>query len=92
MKIELHIPVEQYGFVSITTEDTDPSETRDLYTRYAEAFKDGMGVPDKDFNALLDEYVKSRQVVNGQELYEQMNGAQKAIIQALKRSYKRIGK
>ena len=92
MKIELHIPVEQYGFVSIVTEDTDPSETRDLYARYAEAFKDGMGVADKDFNALLDQYLTTKTVVNGQEVYERMNGAQKAIIQALKRSYKRIGK
>jgi len=46
---------------------------------------------DKDFNAVIDEYLAAQKITDGVDKYEQMNRDQKMIIQALKRSFKRTG-
>jgi len=86
MKIEYHIPTEQYGFVSITLEgDTIPYSYSELKNELAGLAKEGQG--SKDFNKVLDKYLETQTLTS--EEYEELNDEEKKIIQTLKRAFKR---
>ena len=91
MKIKLHIPTEQYGFVEAEFEikgDETPDEIAEKYYFIAKGFKQQEGITDKDFNGFLDKYL--RENTGDLETYNRMSESQKNIIQAIKRSVKRI--
>jgi len=92
LKYTLHVPTEQFGFVSCDMEADDPKLVKTQYLAIVEAFKPQPvnSLPEKDFNALLDEYLSKRSITNGQELYDKMSPLQQHIIQAIKRSYQRL--
>lgn len=92
MKFTLHVPVEQYGFVALEVEKESASEVKQAYDAIAQAFKLQNGLPEKDFNLLLDEYLSTKTIKNGQELYEKLSPAQRDIVQSIKRSFNRLKK
>lgn len=90
MKIELHVPVEQYGFVSasfeIDQEGAFPADqTRTTYEAIANAFKEKTGISDKEFQAFL-----IRQLLqeggNHIEEYNAMSPIQQKVVQEVKKS------
>ena len=93
MKYTVHVPVEQYGFISAEWEGDDPKASYEAYNAIAGAFKPAPvnSLPDKEFNNFIDEMLKTKKIVNGQEAYEKMSPQQKDIIQSVKRSFKRLG-
>ena len=94
MKYTVHVPVEQYGFISAEWEGDDPKASYEAYNAIAEAFKPAPvnSLPDKEFNAVVDEYLTKKTITNGHEAYEKMSPKQQDIIQAIKRSYQRLKK
>lgn len=96
MKILLHVPTEQYGFVSaefdVPDGTTDADEIKHQYELISKAFKTEVGIPEKEFNAMLDEYLSTKTIVNGQDRYEKLSPAQRDILQAIKRTYARLKK
>lgn len=95
MKITLHIPVEQYGFVAVEMEGEEISEgnaeaVADLYRYYQDAFKEknGAGIPSKEYNTALDEYLTSN--TGNTETYLAMSPEQQRVFQEIKKSLKRI--
>ncbi len=93
MKAIIRIATGQYEFVEIQLDEWEnPAQVREIRDTYAQVFRDELGLPDKEFNTLIDAYLTTKTVVNGQEEYEHMNAAQKNVIQSIKRSFKRTNK
>lgn len=96
-KVTLRIPTnEQFAFVEIEmdlsaeTLSTAPNAVSEAYNAFTRMFKSQAGIPEKEFNILLDEYISTKTIVNGQEIYEKLSPLQRDIIQAIKRSYQRL--
>ena len=86
MKAVLHFPTEQYGFAEVEVEVESPDEAIILYKKS----QIGEGLTDKEFNDFVDQTLATGNVVNGTELYEKMNEAQRWWTQTTKRSIKRV--
>jgi hypothetical protein len=91
MKITYRIPTEQYAYVEVEKEyQEDPSaETiKEHYQELADAFKVKVGLSQKDFNACLDRYLNDG--TGETNTYLAMSPAQQAVIQEIKKAFKRI--
>ena len=91
MKYELRIPTDPYAYITCFFEG-EPHEAVEEYRRLTALVKGGTGLTDKEFNAALDKFAWEDKGNNGIEpgQYERMSDEQKTIIQAIKRSRKRI--
>ena len=93
MKIKIHKPVEEYGFVE-AEEEVDfenPSQLeqlRNLYDDIGKVFKNSDGLEDKEWREVLDKYLETNEMESNQ--YERMSLEQKRIIQEIKKSVKRM--
>lgn len=85
--MKVHIPTTQYGFVEV--EVFGVSAAREVHDEVMSAFSTGSGLPEREFNECLDEYLIKG--TGKTESFLAMNREQQGIIQALKRAYKRIG-
>lgn len=89
MKITSHIPTEQFGYIEIEHDKVDPDSVWNEYTLYSGFFKEGIGVPDKEMNGVVDTMLQGQSVRGGIEIYERMDLKQKYAIQTIKRALKR---
>ena len=91
MKYELRVPTEMYAYITCFFEG-EADEAVAEYRRLTNLVKGGQGLPDKEFNAVLDKFCWEDKGENGMEpeSYEYMSNEQKMIIQAMKKSRKRI--
>ena len=90
MKYTLRVPTaHQYAYIECEY-DGEAEGAVEHYQKLTDMVKVGPGLPDKEFAKVLDEYVKTKKVVNGHEAYEQMNAVQQGIVQAVKKSFKRM--
>lgn len=85
--MRIHIPTTQYGFIEADVSNVE--EARDIHDSVTAMFSAGNGIPDRDFNAALDRYLTDG--TGETETFLAMSPRQQDIIQAIKRSYKRIG-
>lgn len=102
MKITYRIPSKgPYGFVEIEKEITVIDKTHALAEEILvveqleqlmalQKGESGEGLTTKEFNAALDEYLKTNSLKNGTELYAKMSLPQQACFQEIKKSLKRI--
>ena len=90
-KYHIRVPADQYAYLEAEFEGTS-EEAVEEYRRLTKLVKGGPGLPDKEFNAILDKFAWEDKGDNGMEAeqYERMSDEQKSIIQAIKRSRKRI--
>lgn len=88
MKIKLHIPTEQYGFVEIEPETDDPHAVAGIYQQFSGAFKVNEGIPDKEFDAFIQRQLLGQS--NHVEEYQAMSPEQKKYVQINKRALNRI--
>ena len=91
-KYTLRIPADQYAYIQ-TEFDGEADEAVAEYRRLTNLVKGGQSaLPDKEFNAILDKFCWEDKGENGMEpeSYEYMSNEQKMIIQAMKKSRKRI--
>ncbi len=91
MKYELHVPVESFGFVSIHGDSDDMNVIAHNYRQVSECFKPekvGDGLEKKVFDGFLDKIMMGGSIHVSD--YEQMDGVQQVLIQAVKRSQARI--
>lgn len=91
MKVTYRIPTEQYAYVEIEKEyQTEPTmeDVQATYKHLTEAFKVKVGLPAKEFNAALDRYLNDG--TGETEVYLAMSPAQQAVIQEIKKAFKRI--
>lgn len=86
-KTTFHIPTEQYGFLEVEYEG-EPDDVVEAYRAFKRLLGPQEGLPTKDWNATLDEYLKTGDMKS--EEYEKMSLSQKQIIQEIKKSVKRI--
>lgn len=98
MKTTYHVPVEQFGFIELEMLETEEL-TQEAITSRIEAYRAisgvvkveaGLGLPEKDFQQALDEYLSTGTLEGGTELYAQMSAEQQKTFQTLKRAFKRI--
>ena len=89
MNAKLRIPTDMYAFVEIDVEGSF-EEIAVAYREAKDHILGGEGVTPKEFNDFIDEYLTTKQIVNGGDIYERMNLRQKDIIQTIKRSFNRI--
>ena len=87
MKAHIRIPTTQYGYIEAEVEG-DPEFIKEAHDTLLQLFTGGEGLPTKEFNALLDRYLRDGDVVADD--YARLNKEQNTIIQAIKRSIKRI--
>lgn len=89
-KVTLRIPTkEQYAFVELALENAQPEEAKELYDQWTYSFNnDGAGLPTKEWNYVLDGYVKDMSMTA--ETYERMSYVQKLVIQELKKCFSRL--
>lgn len=92
MKYLIHVPTESFGFVSAEVEGT-PEDASLEYKSLSEAFRAGIGLPDREFNDWSERYL-SREDMTSKDLesYQQMSTEQQSHIQWAKRAFKRIKK
>lgn len=88
MKYELHIPVEQYGFVAATLDTEDVSEIRTAYEQIRSAFKTGEGIAQKEWNAVVDQALAGTLKL-APDLWEQMSQYQQSFLHEIKKSKNR---
>ena len=87
-KFKGHIPTETYGFIEFELE----GEAQDDVLAYKDlqaAYKDGSGLPQKEFNACLDTYIRTGKFEGGVECWENMNDFQRKVIGEVRKSLKR---
>lgn len=90
MKIVVHVPVEQFGFVSAEYDTDDPKSSYEAYNAIADAFKPqpSNSLPTKDFNKFIDNMLLGES--NHISQYEQMSPKQIEVVQEIKKALKRI--
>jgi hypothetical protein len=86
-KYEIHVPTVQFGFISCSMTGT-PEEAVEEHDQLMRMIG-GEGIPTKEFNRILDEYLKTGKVVDGGNLWEDMNEFQRGVFQEIKKSLKR---
>lgn len=89
MKIELHIPVEQYGFIAAQV-DCEPNEVASVYNQLAGSFrpKPTNSLPDKEYDAFIERQISGG--TNTVDSYYAMSPEQQKYVQIIKRAIKRI--
>lgn len=90
MKIVLHVPVEQYGFVSAEFDEVNTETIANNYRDIAKAFKPTEGITSKEMDLIIECMALGKTVTNGTELWARATQAQKDQINCLKRALKRI--
>lgn len=91
MKYELHIPVEQYGFVSAELETEFVAEVAQVYNEISLSFKEdksGAGLEKKDYDGFIDRLMSGGSIHISD--YEKMSSEQQTGCQLIKRSQARI--
>ena len=95
MKAKLHIPTESFGFVEVEQEVGSIEEAIEAYKALkapelpnVESLEANGGLDTKEWNLALDGYLSVKTMPS--DLYERMSPGQKAFIQVIKRSYKRL--
>lgn len=97
MKIKYRIPSKDpYGYVEFEQENITetPEEVRSVIDQLEEMMSyhkgetAGPGLPDKEFNTFLDNYLKNN--TGELEVFNRMNEEQKKMIQTLKKAFKRL--
>lgn len=89
---ELHVPVEQYGFISEHLETNDPNEAVEAYQILKKALQSGDGLQNREWCKVMDSYVSTGKLEGGAEVWERMNDYQRSVIQELKRCFARTNK
>ena len=90
MKATIRIPTEQYAFVEIEDEFETREDVRTAYDEINAEYKGGDGLPMKEWNAALDQYLSKG--TGESDTYMRMSKYQQNIIQEIKRAFKRINK
>lgn len=93
MRISLHIPTEQYGFVAVEYESDGEvvyDEAAREYQKFADAFKPQPvnALPKKDFDAHIDRMLSGEN--NHLEEFLKMSPQQQEVAQTIKRSIARL--
>ena len=87
-----HVPIEQYGFISVEIEGT-AEDAHEAYQELSHAKGDGTGITSKEFNDWLDCYLNTGHAPDGGlPAWEEMSLEQKKIINHVKLAFKRINK
>ncbi len=89
MKATLRIPTTTYGFIECQFEGTE-DEIIEQHNRLLKKYNGGFGLEPKVFDEIVEEYMSTRTVKNGTDLYDQMSVDQQQMLQILKRAFKRI--
>lgn len=87
MKSTIRIPTTQYGYIEVEFEGT-AQEIISEHNRLVEMYGGNVGLTDKEFNDWLDKYNTNQ--TGDADQYAKMSVKQTDIIQANKRSFKRI--
>ena len=88
MKMLLHFPVEQYGFIEVEEDIGSIEEAFDVYHISAKFYKSGEGISVKDFNDALDTYLVKE--TGNTEQYLSMSKQQQDVFQEIKKALARI--
>ena len=89
--MKMHIKIGDFEFVEVELDNPVKwQEAVDAYLEGKAAFGVGEGIPDKEFNAVVDAMMCAESVKNGTEIWPRMSAEQQAICQAIKKSSKRI--
>lgn len=86
-KAQLRIPTEMYAYIEVSVEGT-AEDILDAYKEFNEIIKPKAGLSQKDFNACLDRYLNDG--TGETEVYLAMSPSQQAVIQEIKKAFKRI--
>lgn len=95
VRVTYRVPTaDPYAFIEVTQESggkpVTPQDIKENYDGLKAAFEVGEGIPDKEFNAVVDAMMCAESVKNGTEIWPRMSAEQQAICQAIKKSSKRI--
>ena len=88
-KYEAHVPTEQFGYISVTIDGT-AQEAVLAYKELSRVWSGGEGLPQKEWNDLIDSYRKTGTMTGDPGIIEeQMSTAQRWFINELKKSFAR---
>lgn len=91
-KYLVHVPTEQYGFISCELEGT-AEDAMETYKEISQANKPKEGISPKEFNSFLDCYLSTGSPPDGGiTLWEEMSDTQKIVVNEIKKTFKRINK
>lgn len=96
-KITIHIPTADFAYIEQEFEAKEDTTARDLaehYNQIETAIKGrngaNTGLPQKEWNSVLEEYLTTNTVKDGVNIYQLMSPEQQGVIQEIKRAIKRI--
>lgn len=87
VKAEVLVPTVEYGNIKFQLEGT-AEDMMDEARRLIKGWTGGFGLPPKEYNAFLDQYINDG--TGNLETYNLMSKDQQAVIQELKKAFKRI--
>ncbi len=91
-KYIVHVPTEQYGFISYETEGTAEDAVQ-AYNELKKEYAGGAGLPSREFCSFMDVYVSTGHAPeDGIEKWEAMSLEQRFVINEVKKAIKRINK
>lgn len=90
MKYVSHVPVENFGFISVETESAEEAVLE--YEKIKSMMKTGDGIPNDQFNKLVDEYLSTQKIQNGGDIWEHLDERQRWFFNEIKKSNKRRNK
>ena len=88
---EMHVPVEQYGFISLTIDGATTEQAVAAYREISDAVKvQPVGLPKKEFEEIIDLMIEREPIQQDPGILEGMNPAQKYILDFVRKSIGRI--
>ena len=97
VKYLLHVPTEQYGFISVEMEGS----IEEVVEHYKDVQKEwkggkplpqGRGIDNKLFQKMLDEYLVTQKITGAGDVWEELSREQGIIFQEIKKAFKRINR
>ncbi len=90
MKYQFQISTGQFEYILQEGEFSTADEAVDAYKALQRSYKVGVGLPQKEWNASIEEYANTGTLKNGTELYAQMNEYQRFYFQEQKKLFARL--
>ena len=92
MKAQYQVKTQEFEYIMLESEVDSPEAAVEAYNALKRAYspKAGLGLPEKEFKAAIDEYLSTASLKGGTELYAKMNPEQQRTFQDIKKSLARI--
>lgn len=82
---EVHVPVEQYGFIAAHVESQEPEDAIAAYHSLKKAFQGGEGIGMKELARIIHEYCLKGSITNGADYQDRYSQNEMLLLNEVKK-------